>query len=99
MERDIGYLIDMLNSAKLAMGYLEKSDKETFLSDVRTQDAVVRRIEIIGEASKRLSEQSRASLPELPWRAMISMRNLTIHEYDDVNYSFVWSTAKSRLVS
>ena len=96
-KRDAEFLIDMLDSARLAMNYLEKTDKATFLSDVRTQDAVVRRIEIIGEASRRLSEQCRASLPELPWHAMISMRNMMIHEYDGVDYILVWETVKNDL--
>ena len=87
----------MLDSARLAMGYLEETNKTAFLSDVRTQDAVVRRIEIIGEASRRLSEQGRASLPELPWHSMVSMRNLMIHEYDGVDYTLVWETVKNDL--
>jgi uncharacterized protein with HEPN domain len=97
MDRDPGYLLDMLDSAKLAIGYLEENDKAGFLADVRTQDAVVRRLEIIGEAARRLSEQGRASLPELPWHAMVSMRNLMIHEYDGVDYALVWETVKNDL--
>ncbi|MBF0172497.1 MAG: DUF86 domain-containing protein [Magnetococcales bacterium] len=61
MERDTGYLMDKLDSARLAVGYLEGIDKTSFVTDVRTQDAVVRRLEMIGEASRRLSDQSRAS--------------------------------------
>ncbi|MBF0145534.1 MAG: DUF86 domain-containing protein [Magnetococcales bacterium] len=53
--------MDMLDSARLAVGYLEGIDKTSFVTDVRTQDAVVRRLEMIGEASRRLSDQSRAS--------------------------------------
>jgi uncharacterized protein with HEPN domain len=67
------------------------------LSDVRTQDAVVRRLEIIGEAARRLSEKGRDSLPELPWHAMVSMRNMMIHEYDGVDYALVWETVKNDL--
>ncbi|MBF0427359.1 MAG: DUF86 domain-containing protein [Magnetococcales bacterium] len=99
MERDTGYLIDMLVSAKLAVEYLEGTDKADFVTDVRTQDAVVRRLEIIGEASRRLSEHGRASLPDLPWHAMVSMRNLMIHEYDGVDYHMVWDTVKQDLPS
>ncbi|MBF0109456.1 MAG: DUF86 domain-containing protein [Magnetococcales bacterium] len=99
MDRDTGYLIDMLTSAKLAVEYLEGTDKAGFVTDVRTQDAIVRRLEIIGEASRRLTEQGRASLPELPWRAMVSMRNLMIHEYDSVDYALVWETVKQDLPS
>ncbi|HIJ84500.1 MAG: protein of unknown function DUF86 [Magnetococcales bacterium] len=97
MERDTGYLMDMLDSARLAVEYMGGIDKTGFVTDVRTQDAVVRRLEIIGEASRRLSEQCRASLPGLPWRAMVSMRNLMIHEYDGVDYSLVWETVRQDL--
>ena len=97
MERDPGYLLDILDSARLAIGYLEEIDKTVFLTDVRTQDAVIRRLEIIGEAARRLSEEGRSTLPELPWRAMISMRNLVIHEYDGVDYAIVWETIKNDL--
>ncbi|MBF0380325.1 MAG: DUF86 domain-containing protein [Magnetococcales bacterium] len=97
MERDISYFDDILESAKLAISYIEETDKASFLSDVRTQDAVVRRIEIIGEAARRLSEKGRENLPELPWHAMISMRNLMIHEYDGVDYALVWETVKNDL--
>jgi len=64
--------------------------REEFLADVQLQDAVIRRLAIIGEAAKRVSEATRESLPGLPWRQMAGMRNIIVHEYDDVDLSVVW---------
>jgi len=61
------------------------------------QDAVIRRIEIIGEASNRIDQTLRDSYPDLPWSQMIGMRNLLIHEYDDVDPEIVWTTVKQDL--
>jgi uncharacterized protein with HEPN domain len=94
MSRDPQYFLDILEAAKLAQSYLARKAKEEFLQDTLCQDAVIRRLEIIGEAARRLSPEARTSLPELTWNAMIGMRNLLIHEYDDVDLSIVWDTVK-----
>lgn len=65
-------------------------------------DAVLRRISLIGEAARRVSAETKAEHPQLPWREMISMRNLVIHDHEDIDLSIVWDTARSdlpRLVS
>lgn len=94
MLRDPQYFLDILEAAKLAQSYVAGKAKEEFLQDTLCQDAVIRRLEIIGEAARRLSPAARTSLPELTWNAMIGMRNLLIHEYDDVDLSIVWDTVK-----
>lgn len=94
MLRDPEYLLDILNAAKLATKYIQKVSREEFLEDSQCQDAVIRRLEIIGEASKRISAETRSQLSHLPWDAMIGMRNVMIHEYDDVDMSIVWTTIK-----
>ena len=76
------------------MRYVTGKTHEEFLHDTLCQDAVIRRLEIIGEAARRLSPEARTSLPELTWNAMIGMRNLLIHEYDDVDLSIVWNTVR-----
>ena len=94
MPRDPQYFLDILEAAKLAHSYLAVKAKEEFLQDTLCQDAVIRRLEIIGEAARRLSPEARTSLTELTWTALIGMRNLLIHEYDDVDLSIVWDTVK-----
>jgi uncharacterized protein with HEPN domain len=97
MERDRAYLLDIVVSARLALSYVEGLDAEEFLDDRQIQDSVVRRLEIIGEAAGRLSDEVRAELPEIPWRSVIGMRNIMIHNYDDVDFAIVWSTVQSEL--
>jgi uncharacterized protein with HEPN domain len=94
MLRDPEHLLDILNAAKLARKYIQKLSKEQFLEDSQCQDAVIRRLEVIGEASRRISAETRAQLSHLPWDAMIGMRNVMIHEYDDVDMAIVWATVK-----
>jgi uncharacterized protein with HEPN domain len=97
MQRDRGYLLDILEAARLAVSYVADSTKETFLQDTRRQDSVIRRIEIIGEASRRVSSETRAGCPGIPWGEMIGMRNLMIHDYGDVDLEIVWDTVQRDL--
>ena len=80
----------MLEAAKLARGYVSGKSKDDFFRDCQCQDAVIRRREIIGEAARRVSEQTRSSLSSLPRAAIIGTRNLVIHEYDAVDLEVVW---------
>lgn len=66
MRREAAYLRDIQASARLAVSYLQGVGLESFLGDVRLQDAVIRRIEIIGEAARRVPEETRAAYPALP---------------------------------
>ena len=97
MLRDIGYFSDILESAKLAVDYLEKISYKEFVQDTAIQDAVIRRIEIIGEAANRISDNSRKKHNHLPWIEMKGMRNLLIHEYDEIDLKEVWNTVKNDL--
>lgn len=76
---------------------LTKKTKEDFLDDFLCQDAVIRRLEIIGEAARRISEETKSTFPDLSWNDMINMRNVMIHEYDDVDLVIVWETIKNDL--
>ncbi len=94
MSRDNEYLLDILEAARLALAYVQGKSREDFLKDTQTQDAVIRRVEIIGEAARRLSDQTRMALPGLAWDAMTGMRDVLIHEYDDVDLEIVWDTVQ-----
>jgi uncharacterized protein with HEPN domain len=97
MSRDDTYLVDILESAKIALGYVFDKTWDEFYENIQCQDAVVRRIEIIGEAARRVSPETRDMYPEIEWREMTSMRNLVIHEYDVVDIGQVWDTVRNKL--
>jgi len=69
-SRDLSYVADILAAARLVQMFVEAADRDTFETDLMRQSAVMRQLEIIGEATKRLSEAFRASCPEIPWRQM-----------------------------
>ncbi len=73
MQRDREYMLDILEAARLAIQYIDEITKEEFFNNTRYQDSVIRRIEIIGEAARRISEESRAAYPEIPWSDLISI--------------------------
>jgi uncharacterized protein with HEPN domain len=89
MRRDEAYLLDILIAARRAMSYMEGSSREAFQENEMLQDAVIRPLEIIGEAAGRVSEAYREAHPEIHWHKMIGMRNRLIHEYFRVNYGAV----------
>jgi uncharacterized protein with HEPN domain len=64
--------------------------REAFLADGRTQDAVVRNLEIVGEAAKRLSAGVRDRAPDIPWKAVAGLRDKLIHDYFGVTLDIVW---------
>jgi len=97
MPRDEQYLLDILEAAKLAVEYVKGVTREEFYHSVEKQDAVIRRLEIIGEAARRIPEESRALLPELPWKRIVGMRNFLIHEYDGLDIGVIWDTVKTHL--
>ena len=98
MQRDREYLLDMLEAAKIIQDYVGAKEKDDFLQDNFCQDAVIRRLAIIGEAANRISEQTRTRIPEIPWAEIVGMRNRLIHQYDDLDMVIVWETIKNDIL-
>lgn len=96
-DRQSGLLRDMLDSAALIRSYLAAVDRRAFMADSEKQDAVLRRFEVIGEAASRLSPESQALFPAIPFRAMRGMRNIIVHDYGEVDLELVWQTAEADL--
>ena len=96
MSRDRLFLMDMQKACDKVALYIVEG-REAFMEDERTQDAVIRNIEIIGEASKQLSAETKANAPDEPWRRIGGMRDKLIHQYFGVKLDRVWETASTIL--
>jgi uncharacterized protein with HEPN domain len=94
METDqLGRLRDILEAARLIGSYVRDTSETNFRADKQKQDAVIRRIEIIGEAAAHLTSATRQTIPELPFRKMRGMRNIVAHDYANVDLKIVWEVA------
>ena len=99
MSKSAGILIShILESIKGIEIYLQGVTKERFFTLEEKQDAVVRRLEIIGEAVKGLSDELKQSHPDIPWRNIAGMRDNLTHEYFAVDLEEVWKTVTEDLV-
>jgi uncharacterized protein with HEPN domain len=90
-------LSDLQEAIRRIADYTAGMTDETFSADIRTQDAVIRNLEIIGEATKNLSEELRAKHPLLPWKSMAGVRDRLIHHYFGVNLDIVWQIISAEL--
>ncbi len=93
MKSDEKYLVDIKNSTEQIIIYLKEISLDEFNQDEKTQDAVIRRFEIIGEASNKLSEEFKKKYSNIPWKQMNGLRNILIHNYCDVDLELVYNTA------
>lgn len=90
---DHTWLADMLVAARLAQQFVSGVSREELDADVMRESAVIRQLEIVGEAATRVSPDFRAAHPEIPWREIIGMRNVLIHAYQKVQSEEVWNAA------
>ena len=90
MRHDDCYLIDMLLGARKAADFATGLDYSQFCKQDLHQFAVLKALEIIGEAASRISEETRRAYPDIPWRQIVGLRNRVVHGYFDVNLELVW---------
>jgi uncharacterized protein with HEPN domain len=88
------YIRHILESIEAVADYIDGVSKKDFLADTEKQDAVIRRIGIIGEAVKNIPESVRKQNTTIPWRNIAGMRDIVVHEYFDVDLNYAWETAK-----
>lgn len=100
MKRETRLFVeDILDSLVRIEDYTRNLKQEEFFRDSRTQDAVIRRLEVIGEAVKNLPEDFRERYPDIPWRQAAGLRDVLIHGYFRVNVARVWQMIKQDLPS
>lgn len=96
MRDEITYL-EHIHQSILKIRSFTAEGRDAFMRDEKTQDAVIRNFEIIGEAVKQISDETKARRPEIPWRDIANLRNVLIHNYMNVQLKRVWSIVERDL--
>lgn len=96
MKTDRPYLQHILDAIRKISAYTADG-RDAFMLDPKTQDAVVRNFEIIGETTKRLSDETKGGRSEVPWRDIAGLRNVLIHDYMGVDLKRVWGVVERDL--
>ncbi|MDP2898235.1 MAG: DUF86 domain-containing protein [bacterium] len=95
--KDMARLWDMLDAGRAAIGFTAGRRYEDLLADRMLRSAVERNLEIIGEAARCVSLETRENYPDIPWRSMIGLRNVLAHEYGDIRYEILWAIIGEKL--
>lgn len=89
---DRATVLDVWRAAKFVLEFKGVMSRVEFDNDYKTQCAIIRQLEIIGEAAKRLSDSFKAEHLDIPWKSMAGMRDYLIHGYDDLDIERIWNT-------
>ena len=96
-NKDYGvYLHDILSAIEKIRTYT-KGEKNLFLKDEKTQDAVIRQFSIVGEAAAKLPSSMRGQYAEIPLKHVIGMRNIIVHDYSEIDLTTIWDTIEKGL--
>jgi len=97
LNRDKASILDIAQAASRILEYIEGCDRESFFNDSKTQSSVMYQIAIIGEATKRLSNEYRNQYSNIPWILMARMRDKLIHDYDGLDLERIWITVSQSI--
>lgn len=96
MKSDQVYLQHILDAIVKILGYAQVG-LDTFLDESHWQDAIIRQLEVIGEAAKQVSTQTRMRYPDIPWKRIAGMRDVLIHNYMGVDLGAVWTVTQNEI--
>lgn len=96
-REDTAVIHDIKEAISRIISYTSKMKYDDFLEDFKTQDAVIRNIEILGEAVKLLSDETKEKYPNIPWKDIAGTRDKLIHDYFGVNIDIVWNIVKNEI--
>lgn len=94
---DASLLLDMLDAARDAVAFADELSYAEFREDRRDQLAILKSVEIVGEAASRVSMETREALPAIPWTEIVGMRHRLVHAYFDIDLRLVWDTIHDHL--
>jgi uncharacterized protein with HEPN domain len=94
---DLTRLRDILAAIETVQRYCVRVSEARFMTDIVLQDAVVRRVMIVGEAASKLAAEAKFLLPQVQWSSIISMRHILVHDYSDMNAEILWRTVRHDL--
>lgn len=97
MLRDLESLIDIEQVARRILRFTDGVDRSNLEADEEKISAILYQITIIGEATKRLSDRMRQQNPEIPWRSLAGMRDVIVHEYDQIDLNVVWDVVQNKI--
>ena len=90
-------MLDIFRSVGAIQSYVAGQTLSQFLQDAKTQDAVLRRLLVAGEAAARLTAETRAKFPNVPFHKIVGMHNRVVHDYGNVDLEIVWETVQTHL--
>jgi len=99
MKKDIVvYFEDILDSIKKIKEYVKNLSEKQFYQSFSIQDAVLMRLAVIGESANKIPSNIRKKNQDIPWRKIISLRNIIVHDYSNVNMRRIWKIIKNELL-
>jgi len=98
MKRDLKlFIYNIMDSIENIESFLKEISKESFFKDGLRQSAVIRQLEVIGEATKNIPDSFRKKYPEIPWKKIVGLRDIIIHTYFEIDLDITWEIIKKDL--
>ncbi|HEX2837966.1 MAG TPA: HepT-like ribonuclease domain-containing protein [Phycisphaerales bacterium] len=96
-QDDPAHLLDMIDAARAILGFVQGKTLADYQADLLLRSAVERQLEVLGEAARRVSDETRTRTPEIAWEKIIRTRHRVSHEYDTLDHTIVWRIATEHL--